>query len=135
MANGVEVQFTLRGRTRNMVVQTNRNSKVVAEQRTAVAAKLPRVTQVLALAIYFANILDRGEVKDYAELARLACVSRERISQIMKLRWLAPAIQQEILSSSPGCFSLCEAKLRNIAEEMRWSEQRKRWLQLKLDYT
>ena len=127
MSDGVEVQFTLRGRSRNMVVQTNRDNEVPPEQSTAVPASVSRVTQVLALAIYFGDILDRAEVKDYAELARLACVSRERISQIMKLRWLAPDIQCEILQFSADCFPLCEAKLRLIAEEMCWSEQRKRW--------
>ena len=38
-----------------------------------------------------------GQVKDYAELARLGHVSRARITQIMNLLLLAPDIQEEIL--------------------------------------
>jgi hypothetical protein len=39
-------------------------------------AQLPRVTQVMALAVYFQDKLDRGEARDYADLARLGCVTR-----------------------------------------------------------
>ena len=38
-------------------------------------------------------LVDRGEVADYADLARLTHVSRARISQIMNLTLLAPDIQ------------------------------------------
>lgn len=37
------------------------------------------------------DIVDRGEVADYADLARQAHVSRPRITQIMNLTLLAPA--------------------------------------------
>ena len=40
---------------------------------------------------------DQGEVTDYADLARLAHVSRARITQIMSLLLLAPDIQEAIL--------------------------------------
>jgi hypothetical protein len=63
----------------------------------ATSGRLPRVTQVLALAIQFQDMIERGDARDYADLARLGCLSRERMSQIMELIWLAPDIQQEIL--------------------------------------
>ena len=44
----------------------------------------------------FEGLLEEGTVRDYAELARLGGVSRARITQIMSLRKLAPAI------TSPG---------------------------------
>ena len=31
-----------------------------------------------------------GEAKDYADLARLSCLCRERISQIVRLKYLGP---------------------------------------------
>ena len=46
--------------------------------------------------------VDTGEVADYAELARLAHVSRPRITQVMNLLHLAPKIQEELLSLSPS---------------------------------
>jgi hypothetical protein len=41
---------------------------------------MPRITQVLALALQFQELIDRGEIRRHAALARLGCVSRERIS-------------------------------------------------------
>ena len=60
--------------------------------------RLPRITRLLALAVRFEGLLQDGTVKDYAELARLGGVSRARITQIMSLRTLAPAIQERILA-------------------------------------
>jgi hypothetical protein len=51
----------------------------------------------MALAIRFDQLIRAGEVADYAELARLAHVSRARITQIMNLLMLAPDIQEELL--------------------------------------
>jgi hypothetical protein len=62
--------------------------------------RLPRVTQVLALAIHFENMIERDEAKDYADLARLGGLCRERVSQIMRLIYLALDIQVEL-----NCFT------------------------------
>ena len=99
-----------------------------------VSGTLPRVTQVLALALHFKDMIDRGEAKDYADLARLGCVTRERISHIMKLVWLAPEIQQEILYLVPspmGRYPIPETAIRRIANVLSWADQRRAWLQLK----
>jgi hypothetical protein len=92
--------------------------------------RFPRIVQVMALAIHFQEMLERGEARDYADLARLGCVSRERISQIMMLRWLAPEIQQEVLGlpkTPGGRFPVSETALRAVAKVVRWEEQRGRW--------
>lgn len=96
--------------------------------------RLPRVTQVLALAIQFQDMIQRGEARDYADLARLGCLTRERMSQIMELVWLAPDIQQEILEFPPTGtlkFPVSEVAVRRIAADLRWAEQRELWLNLK----
>lgn len=96
--------------------------------------RLPRVTQVLALAIQFQDMIQRGEARDYADLARLGCLTRERMSQIMELVWLAPDIQQEILEFLPtgtSKFPLSEVAVRRIAGDLRWPAQRELWLKLK----
>jgi hypothetical protein len=96
--------------------------------------RLPRITQVMALAIHFQDMIQRGEVQDYADLARLGCLTRERISQIMELIWLAPDIQREILEFPPsgaGRFPVSEAAVRKIASPLSWDEQRYGWQLLK----
>src|SRR3981081_1102628 len=95
---------------------------------------LPRVTQVMALAIQFQDMIQRGEARDYADLARLGCLTRERMSQIMKLVWLAPDIQQEILYLPPtpgGRYPISELAVRRIADSLSWGQQRDRWIALK----
>lgn len=87
----------------------------------------PRIAQVVSLAIHFQNILDCGEVQNHADLARLGCISRERMGQIMMLAWLAPDIQQDVLNlpETPGCrFLVSENSLWSIAQLSPWEEQR-----------
>jgi hypothetical protein len=96
--------------------------------------RLPRVTQVMALAIQFQDMIQRGEASDYADLARLGCLTRERMSQIMELVWLAPDIQQEILEFRPtGAprFPINEVAVRRIGGLLSWPEQRGAWQSLK----
>ena len=98
------------------------------------SGRLPRVTQVLALAIHFQDMIDRGDAQDYADLARLGCLTRERMSQIMELVWLAPDIQREILefpTTATSRFPVSEVAVRRIADKLRWSDQRVIWINLK----
>lgn len=60
-------------------------------------ARVPRIARLMALALRFEELIRSGEVADYAELARLGRVSRARITQVMNLLALSPAIQEELL--------------------------------------
>jgi len=73
--------------------------KVMAEggAPAAVVSAVPRISRLMALAIHMQQLVDKGEVADHADLARLAHVSRTRISQIMNLTLLAPDVQEAIL--------------------------------------
>lgn len=100
----------------------------------ATSGRLPRVTQVLALAIQFQDMIERGEARHYADLARLGCLTRERMSQIMELIWLAPDIQKEILefpSTHTSRFLISETAVRQIAGRLRWAEQKDLWANMK----
>ncbi len=90
------------------------------------APRIPRITRLMALAIKFQDMVDRGEVRDYADLARLGYVSRARITQIMNLLNLAPDIQEEILSRSISNGG-CERNLRRLVSVVDWSQQRQLW--------
>jgi hypothetical protein len=90
----------------------------------------------MALAIHFQDMIQRGEAHDYADLARLGCLTRERMSQIMELVWLAPDIQQAILEFPPtrvARFPIGELAVRRVAEKLCWIEQREVWRKLKQD--
>jgi hypothetical protein len=85
--------------------------------------QIPRVTRLMALAIKFQDMVDRGEVRDYADLARLGHVTRARMSQIMNLLLLAPDIQEALLHSTQE-ISITERHMRLAVREVNWEAQR-----------
>jgi len=91
------------------------------------AIHIPRITRLMALAIKFQGMVNRGEVGDYAELARLGYVSRARVTQIMNLLLLAPDIQEAILRlpEDSGLREVNEHSLRHVARLVCWSDQRR----------
>ena len=101
--------------------------------RTIEPGNLPRISKLMALAVRFDGLVRRGEVRDYADLARLGYVTRARITQIMNLLNLAPDIQEEILflpRTVKGRDRLREKEVRPIAAVPHWSRQRKMWAKL-----
>ena len=93
----------------------------------AVSARPPRLGCLLALAHKFEGLVRSGEVRDYADLARLGRVSRARMSQILNLLLLAPSIQEYLLwlpPQPPGEPRITERDLRVVLREPRWDRQR-----------
>jgi len=91
---------------------------------------VPRISRLMALAIHMQELVDRGEVTDYAELAQLAHVTRARLTQIMNLLHLAPDIQEEILflpRVTSGRDPISERDLRPICAMLDWNTQRRTW--------
>jgi hypothetical protein len=124
-SNSLEVKVRLQPTVR----QINRMPKVHAPDLPLATkrGRPPRIAQLMALAIEFQAMIDRGEVRRYSDLARLGCVSRERISQLMMLNGLAPDIQESILrqpNTQPGWLPLSEGVLRKAGQLPSWEEQR-----------
>ena len=98
--------------------------------------RVPKIARLMALAIRFDGLLARGEVKDYAELARLGHVTRARVTQVMNLLQLAPDIQEQILflpEVEGGRDPVKEWQVRPIAADVDWRRQRTRWQALACD--
>ena len=92
--------------------------------------RVPRVARLMALAIRFDGLVRSGEINDYAALARLGCVSRARMTQIMNLLMLAPDIQETLLflpRTRCGRDPIHLRQLQPIAAVQEWQEQRRRW--------
>ncbi len=95
--------------------------------------RVPRVARLMALAIKYDRLIQKGVVADLSELARLCRVTQPRMTQIMNLLHLAPDIQEQILylpASSKGRDAITERDLRPIAATASWSQQRAAWLAL-----
>ncbi|MCW5976669.1 MAG: hypothetical protein KIT09_01265 [Bryobacteraceae bacterium] len=99
-------------------------------KKTAAPAppRIPRITRLMALAIKFQDMIDRGEVKDYADLARLGFVTRARVTQIMNLLNLHPDIQEQLLCARSAIPN--ERSLRSVVAEVEWRAQRHLWSRL-----
>jgi hypothetical protein len=96
-------------------------------------AKLPHITKLMALAIRLEHLLATGQVKDQAEIARVAGITRARVTQIINLANLAPDIQQAILDLEPTTAPVPrfrEREVRTIAILPNWEKQRLMWKQL-----
>jgi hypothetical protein len=113
--------------------QARRGRKVIAEgakEKAPDLGSVPRVSRLMALAIHMDELICRGEVADYAELARLAHVTRARMTQIMCLLHLAPDIQEALLElphSKGGRDPIREKMVRPIAAVLEWRKQRRLW--------
>jgi hypothetical protein len=84
----------------------------------------PRISRLVALAHKLDELVRSGVVSDYAELARLGHISPARLTQIMVLLHLCPAIQEHILFLSVAdARFVSELRLRKIAREPHWDRQ------------
>ena len=94
------------------------------------AARVQRVSKMMALAIRFDQLLRDGVVADQSELARLAHVTQPRMTQIMNLLHLAPHIQEALLdlpTVNGGRDPITEHHLRRITRLSHWADQQKIW--------
>ena len=92
--------------------------------------RIPRVARQLSLAHEIERRIRAGELDDLAHAARVFGLTRARVTQIVALTLLAPAIQEEILAMLPvtgGRDSVTERALRPIVAEAAWERQVEIW--------
>jgi hypothetical protein len=127
----VQVEVTLPVRQRRP--KGSPDARVAPATRSPAPPRIPRITRLLALAIKFQDMVDRGEVCDYADLARLGYVTRARLTQIMNLLLLAPDIQADIVDWSAHAEEvpeIAERHLRRLTQIPAWEPQRRLWREL-----
>jgi hypothetical protein len=78
----------------------------IANDAPLPSGRVPRIARLMALAIRFDDLLLRGEVKDYAELARLGHVRRARAGSRVR------------------AYPVKEWQVRPVAAEPLWARQR-----------
>ena len=84
---------------------------------------------MLALAHKIQDAIDRGVVRDRAEVARRLGFTRARMTQLMDLTLLAPDLQASVLElqSRDGAEPLSERELRRLLRSGTWADQRTDW--------
>ena len=91
--------------------------------------RIPRITRLMALAIKFQEMVNGGDVRGYADIARLGYVTRARLTQVMNLLLLAPDIQDEILEWGAAAEqpTIAERHVRSVVKFVLWERQRQAW--------
>ena len=111
------------------VVQVDFRSRRVERPTVTATPRLPRVVTTLALAHRVEAMVGSGELKDYADAARVLNLTRARVAQISGLLLLAPEIQEAILDlpMTTGRDAVTERQLRRIVVEPDWDVQLQMW--------
>jgi hypothetical protein len=103
-------------------VQRGRGKAFAPEPPAPPENRPARAAVMLALAHLVQRAIDRGEVKDRAEVARRLGLTRARLTQLLGLTLLAPDVQERILASDTQ--SDRGHRLRVAVQLPAWSEQR-----------
>lgn len=86
------------------------------------------IASVLALAHRIEELVRTGQAKDYAAVARQLGISRARVTQLSQLRFLAPAIQEEVTAGlTERVRKATERQLRGISMLADWNQQMQVW--------
>ncbi len=85
------------------------------------------IARRIALAHHIENLIERGELRDYAEAAERLGLTRARVTQICDLTLLAPDIQAAVLL---GHVEPRDRHLREVGRHTLWSDQRRVFQQL-----
>ena len=123
-----EVHFDRKGRGSRKVLEVG-----PSPFRPAEPGRVPRVARLMALALRCEELLRSGAVENQTEIARLGHVTRARVSQILNLLNLAPAIQEELLflpRTLVGRDAIILRDLLPIASTMEWGKQRELWKEI-----
>ncbi|MCA9289474.1 MAG: hypothetical protein KDA05_12860 [Phycisphaerales bacterium] len=132
----VEFKVHLAKSSRGAIEVRSGAEPVAAAKPTPPTGRVPRVSKLMALALRIEDLVRTGQVADYADVARLAHVTRARIAQISGLACLAPDIIDEVLHLplvTDGRDPLTERDLRPLAVEPDWAVQRPMWRRLAVD--
>ena len=89
-------------------------------------ARIPRISRLMAVAIRLEFLVREGKVGGYDDLAAAGQISRPRMSQILGLLELAPAIQEQLLFLPKiirGRDPISEHALRKITRILDWEDQ------------
>ncbi len=123
-----KIEFEPGQRGRKKIISRKNQISTPVEPR-----RVPRVSRLMALAIHLEKLIDKGEIGNFATLAKVAKISRARVTQIMGLLLLAPDIQEKLLflpKVVEGREKITEKKLREVVKEPLWTRQKEIWEKL-----
>ena len=85
------------------------------------------IARRIALAHHIEDLIERGELRDYADAADRLGLTRARLTQICDLALLAPDVQAAVLL---GHVEPRDRHLREVGRHALWTDQRRVFHQL-----
>ena len=90
--------------------------------------KEPIVRQYLILAHQIKQVIEKEPHRTLKEISEWIGYTPAGLSQIMRLLFLCPFIQEQILlSNDPSLHQISITKVSLIATELMWEEQKEMW--------
>jgi len=81
-----------------MILSQSVNFSFGLPKKKETPGKVPTVSRMMALAIFYEQLIKDGKIKSVSDIGRLENVSQQRVSQIMSLLYLSPKLQEKLLS-------------------------------------
>jgi hypothetical protein len=134
MSSPLVIEGTLAPSRRGRADRQDEHNDGPASAASVSASRVPRIARLVALAWHIDGLVQSGTLPSYAAAARLGHVSRARLSQIVSLLNLAPDVQEQLLflrQPTRGRQPLTLRQVLRVAAALDWSEQRRRWRQLR----
>lgn len=104
----------------NGTANTNKTAAAKTRSGNLEPAAPSPAARNLALAHHIQRLIDRGVIDDYTQTARMLGVSQPRMTHLMGLLLLAPAIQEAILL---GKIAPTDKELRELSRVASWETQ------------
>ena len=117
----------MRGPTMHVKVRFRTCQRGGASGGGATAVGPTSIARRIALAHHIEALVERGELRDYAEAAERLGLTRARLTQICDLALLAPDIQASVLL---GHVEPRDRHLRAIGRLRCWTDQRRAFASL-----
>jgi len=86
-----------------MIISREVNFSFGLPNKKEIQGKVPTVSRMMALAIFYEQLFKDGKIKSVSDIGRLEGVTQQRVSQIMSLLWLSPRIQEILLTLPRQC--------------------------------
>lgn len=95
-------------------------------KKKQIPGKVPTVSRMMALAIYYEQLIKEGKIKSVSDIGRLENITQQRVSQVMGLLLLSSKLQEKLLSLPRQYRNSCRIsteKAINIAKEIDFEKQ------------
>ncbi len=109
-----------------MIITQSVNFSFGLPKKKEIPGKVPTVSRMMALAIYYERLMKEGIIKSVSDIGRLEGVSQQRVSQVMSLLYLSPKLQEKILTlprQYPYSKFISAEKAIQIAKEIDFEKQ------------